>query len=970
MSNLPGRPDPTKRTPSVTDAKLARRKTRDERFDYNVNFRRLVPMMPILLLVAALALVVLYLVEGIWQILGFAGVVFLSSLAFFYAGWLVKRGRPGAERLATAVMLGTGMIGLPSVTLFISNTTERMAVASAIVSILVVALVVLPSRRWLLWALSLLAGLSVWLWASLPVPWTRFDINVSPVVNWSMRGFLAVEVLFIVAQFVIAYRRIRTLRLRLTALFAALSLLVALAISVTSVLVGIRIIQEQAYRQLESDLALKVAAVNSWVDQNKFATTMMIVEADEVQRARLLLAGTLTEDAYEETAARLRLRFEDVIADTQWFTEIFMTTREGVIGLSTDLDREGRSVADADYFRQGIKDLYVSPPQVDPSTGEVSVFFARPLISSTNYVYGIIVTRSSLAQLQEIMASGDTGETGVTYLVGPGNLLLTEPKESGQYAVIQSPALDAAVALAPVGASAADVTLPVGRIAYANHEGRAVFGTYTWVPAISSAMISEIDRSEVMEGARTTIIVNAGVAFLSMALAAVAGVWLSRSLSRPLVELADTATSMANGELDLVTAEQKLSQSLLRAPIDEVVKLTTAFSGMTVQLRDLVEGLEARVAERTRGLQAVTEVSRATTSVLSMDELLPQVVSLVQERFDLYYVGLFLIDQAGEYAVLRAGTGEAGAQMLAQGWRLRVDGGSMIGQSVIRGEGVIKQETAQDLNLPGSMSTAVSFENPLLPDTRSELAIPLRYGARVIGAMTIQSDRAAAFDETNIAIFQNMADQIGVVVQNARLFAETEEALERAQRVQSRYQTQAWSAYLTSRATHGYEYRAGEVLPLLERMTDIGGIAGAVSAPSAPGISISPSGELQVPVVQGGQVLGVIGVQRGAGGEQSGGSGGWTETDITLVEGLVEQLALAAENQRLLDETQRREAAERLTREVTARLQEPTELEDVLRTAADEIRQAFKSDWVVVRLAPDEMASEPTDGQDQGDGHA
>jgi putative methionine-R-sulfoxide reductase with GAF domain len=181
----------------------------------------------------------------------------------------------------------------------------------------------------------------------------------------------------------------------------------------------------------------------------------------------------------------------------------------------------------------------------------------------------------------------------------------------------------------------------------------------------------------------------------------------------------------------------------------------------------------ALLRKLTLQLQTAIQVSRATTSMLDPDELLRQVVNLARERFNLYYVGLFLLDEQRRFAVLRAGTGEVGQKMLAQGHRLEVGGDSMIGQCTARGEARIALDVGEE---------AVRFDNPLLPRTRSEMALPLRSRGQVIGAMTVQSVEEAAFDEAAIAVMQTMADQVANAIENARL-------LEGARRLAQRERT-------------------------------------------------------------------------------------------------------------------------------------------------------------------------------------
>ena len=355
---------------------------------------------------------------------------------------------------------------------------------------------------------------------------------------------------------------------------------------------------------------------------------------------------------------------------------------------------------------------------------------------------------------------------------------------------------------------------------------------------------------------------------------------------------------------------------------------------MADELAGLIGSLEQRVADRTRGLQAAAEVARATTSVLDPDQLLRQVVNLACERFDLYYVGLFLLDEERRFAVLRAGTGDPGRQMLAQRHRLEVGGDSMIGQCVARGEARIALDVGEE---------AVRFDNPLLPETRSEMALPLRSRGQIIGAMTVQSTKEAAFDEPDIAVLQTMADQVAVAIDNARLFADAQAALEEMEAIQRRYLGQAWTTYVRGRAVSGYEQTGAVMIPLDETLPQVQ----RVMAAQGPVLWSDDGDEdresaLLVPIRLRGQAIGVLGLKEK--GRQ------WNEGDVALAETLAEQLALAADNLRLLNETQRSAARERLTREITARVRETLDLETVLQTAAREIGEKLALAELVVRI--------------------
>lgn len=210
---------------------------------------------------------------------------------------------------------------------------------------------------------------------------------------------------------------------------------------------------------------------------------------------------------------------------------------------------------------------------------------------------------------------------------------------------------------------------------------------------------------------------------------------------------------------------------------DEIEELAVEFNHMAAELSNMIDTLEQRVADRTRELarraaqlQAAAEVAHAASSVLESEELIWQMVRLICDRFDYYYVGLFLLDASGRWAVLQAGTGQAGREMLALKHKLEVGGNSMIGWCTAHGRARIALDIGDE---------AVRFDNPLLPETRSEIALPLISRGRVIGAITVQSTAPQAFSEEDFAVLQTMADQVANAIENAHLFREMERLVHR-----------------------------------------------------------------------------------------------------------------------------------------------------------------------------------------------
>jgi PAS domain S-box-containing protein len=173
--------------------------------------------------------------------------------------------------------------------------------------------------------------------------------------------------------------------------------------------------------------------------------------------------------------------------------------------------------------------------------------------------------------------------------------------------------------------------------------------------------------------------------------------------------------------------------------------------------------LQRTLSRYTVQMEVAAGVAGATTSILDLSALLQTAVELIRERFDLYYVGIFLVDEDNRWALLKAGTGESGREMLRHGFKLEVGGNSLIGACIAYGESRIALDVGK---------AAARFENPLLPDTNSEAAIPLVSRGQVIGALTVQSRRVAAFSELDLTILRILADQLANAIENARLFSE------------------------------------------------------------------------------------------------------------------------------------------------------------------------------------------------------
>ena len=353
------------------------------------------------------------------------------------------------------------------------------------------------------------------------------------------------------------------------------------------------------------------------------------------------------------------------------------------------------------------------------------------------------------------------------------------------------------------------------------------------------------------------------------------------------------------------------------------------------ELQKLQISLEHQVAERTQALerrtiqlQAAAEVGRTVTAVLETERLAQQVVELARRRFELYYVGLFLVDEAGEGATLQAGDGKTSRDALARGYRVPIGGDSIIGQSIKTQTRMITEAT----ELPGARSVAV---------------LPLHSRDRVFGALALYSDQPDAFDQDTLAVLETVADQVAIALDNARLFSQSRTALEAARRAYGEASRQAWAELERARTDVSMRKTRSGAFTVVETQTPH---AQAALQTGQVVLGAEDKTVLAVPVKVREQVIGVIDARK------PGGSGEWTAEEIGLVETLVEQLGVALESARLYQDTQRRAAQERLVGQVTARMSETLDMETVLRTAICEMGEALGMAEVEVRMGT------PTDG--------
>ena len=347
---------------------------------------------------------------------------------------------------------------------------------------------------------------------------------------------------------------------------------------------------------------------------------------------------------------------------------------------------------------------------------------------------------------------------------------------------------------------------------------------------------------------------------------------------------------------------------------------------MNAQLTDLRDVLERRVHESTVALekraihlQTVSSLARTITTLKNLDILLPEITKLVSEQFGFYHTGIFLINESKEYAVLQAANSEGGRRMLNRQYQLRLDETSIVGYVTSRGEPHIALDVGAD---------AVYLKNSDLPETRSEMALPLQAGGLTIGALDVQSKQINAFSQEDINVLTTLADQVAIAIENARLFGESRRALSESQIAIEKYVKQAWDSFTQQSKQTGFVFDGKQVLPL-EEGSRREQLKAAVKTGSLSLEKVSST--IAVPIKLRGQLIGVLDVRSKNGQRQ------WTRDEVTLLEAAAERAALALENARLVDSAQRRAARERIIGEISTRIGAASNFDAILQTAVEEL---------------------------------
>ncbi|HUG34140.1 MAG TPA: GAF domain-containing protein [Anaerolineales bacterium] len=590
--------------------------------------------------------------------------------------------------------------------------------------------------------------------------------------------------------------------------------------------------------------------------------------------------------------------------------------------------------ADEDWwqaaYNEGTGAIYISQPELDESVNAYTVVMALPLYQDGEVV-GILQSTLDVTYLTELLGEARVTEVGHADLIigsgellGEGDLTIEDIAGLSQLAI---PFGDIDLDQTPNFASKQNVSLPL------DNPARDAVANLGW----SVVVHQSIDQAllPVEDQTRATTAISMGV----LLGAALLGLLASQRAAAPLVRLTSVTGQIEQGDLDI------------RADIqtqDEFGALSSSFNRMADQLQETLRSLELRVTERTadldtarlqseeraRDLQSISEISRIITSEQRLDTLLPLITRLVSEKFNFYHSGIFLVDDSRLFAVLQASNSEGGRRMLNRGHRLEL-GIGIVGTVALTGKPRIALDVGAD---------AVFFNNPDLPATRSEMALPLKIRGETIGVLDVQSTRAGEFTDDYANILGILADQIAITIENARLFARTQQALEEVQALYNQYLQKEWKSLQGSIQNVGYwqTLSGGKPIEVPVESDDIHHAlqTGQMLILKTNGTNTDPA--IIAPIKLRGQTIGVLNIRAAARDRV------WSRDELNLVQSVTDRLALALENARLFEDTSRRAERERLVSEITGKIRSVNDPQVMIQTALEELRNALGASRVQV----------------------
>jgi GAF domain-containing protein/HAMP domain-containing protein len=683
-------------------------------------------------------------------------------------------------------------------------------------------------------------------------------------------------------------------------------------------------------------------AASIFLPANMEVTSALAVKLNTLKYSELFIPSILADNP-----DILAVYFGGVSRETVYFPNIDLSAL-----VPPDFDVTGRpwyvSAAPANNPEGNV---VWSTPYQDAALNGLVITTSQPVFDSRNIFQGVAAMDIQLNQITSLVSGIQVGNTGYAILVDNENRLIALP-ESGYNDFGVSPESipfgeilnqTSLTGTAPgIFEALSIITSAESGIATITIGGSERYVAYHQIPEVGYKLAiivplnellteSAVVNEQIARETRNTIGVSLALIVVIFSIATYASLLISNRLTNPLVSLIRVANEITSGNFN---AKAEVSSG------DELGALATTLNTMTATLRDLIQTLEQRVAERTAALQeelikgerrgkqyeAIAKVSHAINTTQNLQDLLPQISEVISQQFGFYHVGIFLNDASNQYSVLSAANSEGGQRMLHRGHQLKIGVQGIVGHATGAGKPRIALDVGADVTY---------FNNPDLPETHSEMALPLTIGGIIIGALDVQSVEINAFSEEDVEALSTLADQVSLAIQNARLYDQMQRSLAEAEVISRQYFSETRKQISQEQTIAGFRYTTGGAIPLTQ--TEATETADNIERKS-----------VSVPINIRGQAVGKLSVlvprQERIKSDQ-----------MELIQAVADRVAIFAENARLFDQTTRRAERERLVSDITTKIRGTNDPQEMIKTAIEELQQALnisRIDIIPQRIAP------------------
>lgn len=578
-----------------------------------------------------------------------------------------------------------------------------------------------------------------------------------------------------------------------------------------------------------------------------------------------------------------------------------------------------------------------STPYQDAALNGLVITTSLPVYDSRNTLQGVAAMDIQLNQITNLVSNIQVGSSGYAILIDAENRLIALPQagynDFGVTAEIipLGEVLDqtALTGIAPGIFDALNIISTsergVNTVIIGNSER---YIAHQLIPEIGYKLAIIVPQEELLTESsavaeqialetRNTIGISLALILVIFAVATYTSLAIGNRLTSPLKSLIRVANEITSGNLN---AKAEASSQ------DELGTLANTLNTMTATLRDSIQTLEQRVEERTAELQealikgerrgkqyeAIARVSQAINTTQNLQDLLPQIAEVISNQFGFYHVGIFLNDSGNQYSVLGAANSEGGQQMLKRGHQLKIGEQGIVGYVTGTGKPRIALDVGTDITY---------FNNPDLPETHSEMALPLIIGGSIIGALDVQSTETNAFTEEDVEVLTTLADQVSLAIQNARLYDQMQRSLAEAEVISRQYFSETWNQLSQDQTVSGFRYTTSGTLPLTE-------------SENTEAVDNVERKSVTVPINIRGQAIGKLSVlvpkQERIKSDQ-----------MELIQAVADRVAIFAENARLFEQTTRRAERERLVTDITTKIRGTNDPQEMLKTAVEELKRAL-----------------------------